>query len=221
MTTTSLPAGADVISATYVGAGLFGSSTSNSVTINVTGPNALPALTRLSPAFTSAGGAAFALTVTGSGFAPGSTVYWGSTALPTQLVSASQLTAQVPAAQIVSGVTAITVETPAPGGGTSNAMQFEVDSADSGAGPAFSTTSASIAPGATASFAVTLPTSATSVSATCLNLPAGATCSYSPATGILTISTSSSTRAGTYVITAVFDETLPGAAAALLHYPSS
>ena len=220
MTTTSLPAGADVISATYVGAGLFGSSTSNSVTINVTGPNALPALTRLSPAFTSAGGAAVALTVTGSGFAPGSTVYWGSTALPTQLVSASQLTAQVPAAQIVSaGVTVITVETPAPGGGTSNAMQFEVDSADSGAAPAFSTTSASIAPGATASFAVTLPTSATSVSASCLNLPAGATCSYSPATGILTISTSSSTPAGTYVITAVFDETLLGAAAALLLLP--
>src|SRR5262249_32322734 len=136
MTTTSLPPGADVISATYAGAGLFGSSTSNSVTINVTGPNPLPALTRLSPAFTSAAGAAFALTVTGSGFASASTVYWGSTALPTQFVSASQLTAQVPAAQIVSaGVTAMTVETPAPGGGTSNTMQFEVDSADSGSGP--------------------------------------------------------------------------------------
>jgi hypothetical protein len=180
----------------------------------------VPGLTTLSPAFTSAGAAVFTLTVNGSGFVSGSTVYWGAAALSTQFVSASQLTAQVQAAQIVSaGITTLTVETPAPGGGTSNTLQFEVDSAGSGSGPTFGTTSVSIAPGATASYPVTLPSSATNVSVTCLNLPSGATCSYSSATGTLTITTFSSTHAGNYVITAVFTETLPGAATALLLLP--
>lgn len=218
--TTSLPAGAEVVSATYVGAGLFSSSTSNSVTINVGVPNPAPVLNALSPAFTSAGAAAFTLTVNGSGFMDGSTIYWGSTALNTQFVSASQLTAQVQSAQIApAGIAAVTVETPAPGGGTSNTMRFEVDSAGTGSGPSFGTTSVSIAPGATASYPVTLPASATNVSVTCLNLPSGATCSYSSATGVLTVTTSSSTPAGTYLITAVFTETLPGAATALLLLP--
>jgi hypothetical protein len=180
----------------------------------------VPGLTSLSPTFTSAGSAAFPLTVNGSGFISGSTVYWGSTALSTQFVSASQLTAQVPAAQIVSaGINALTVETPAPGGGTSNTLQFEVDSAGSGSGPTFGTTSVSVAPGAAASYPVTLPSSATNISVNCLNLPSGATCSYSSATGTLTVTTSSSTPAGSYAITAVFTETLPGAATALLLLP--
>jgi hypothetical protein len=197
-----------------------GSSVAAIFTINAPPSNPVPALTTLSPAYVSAGTGTFTLTVSGSGFVTGSTVYWGSTALSTQFVSASQLTAQVPAAQIVSsGITPVTVETPAPGGGTSNTMQFEVDSADSGSGPTFGTPSVSIAPGATASYPVTLPASATNVSVTCLNLPSGATCSYSSATGTLTITTSSSTPAGTYVITVVFTETLPGAATALLLLP--
>jgi hypothetical protein len=218
--TTSLPGGADTVSATYAGAGFFSSSTSNSVTINVSVPNPAPILTSFSPAFVSAGSAGFTLTVNGSGFISGSTVYWGSTALSTQVVNASQLTAQVQAAQISSaGITAITIVSPAPGGGTSNAEQFEVDYAGSGSGPVFGTTSVSIAPGATASYLVTLPASATDVSVTCLNLPSGATCNYSSTTGTLTITTSSSTPAGAYVITTVFTETLPAAATALLLLP--
>jgi hypothetical protein len=197
-----------------------GSSEAAVFTINAPPSNPVPGLTSLSPAFTSAGAAAFTLTVNGSGFISGSTVYWGSTALSTQFVSANQLTAQVQAAQIVSaGIATLTVETPAPGGGTSNTLQFEVDSSGSGSGPAFGTTSVSIASGATASYPITLPSSATNVSVTCLNLPRGATCSYLSATSTLTVTTSSSTPAGTYVITAVFTETLPGAATALLLLP--
>jgi len=197
-----------------------GSSAASAFSINGSPSNPVPVLTTLAPAFTSAGSAPFTLTVSGLGFVSGSTVYWGSTALSTQFVSASQLTAQVPATQIVSsGITTLTVETPAPGGGTSNTLQFEVDSAGSGSGPTFGTTSVSIAPGATASYPVTLPSSATNISVTCLNLPGGATCSYSSATGTLTITTSSSTPAGIYQITVVFTETLPGAAAALLLFP--
>jgi hypothetical protein len=53
----------------------------------------------------------------------------------------------------------------------------------------------------------------------CLNLPAGATCSYSAASGTVTISTSATTPAGTYQVTVVFNETLPGAASGLIFLP--
>ena len=197
-----------------------GSSVASEFTINAAPRNPAPALTTISPTFTSAGSAAFTLTVNGAGFVSASTVYWGSTALSTRFITEGQLTAEVPSAQITSaGITAVTVESPTPGGGTSNNMQFEVDSNGSGSGPTFGNTSQSIAPGGTASYAVTLPASATNVTVDCLNLPSGATCSYSASAGTLSIATSSSTPAGTYVITAAFTETLPGAATALLLLP--
>lgn len=94
--------------------------------------NPKPLIGSLSPGFTSASGAAFTLTVTGSGFISASTVYWGATALTTQFLSATQLKAQVTAADVsIAGTTAVTVQPPTPGGGTSNSIQFEVDSADS------------------------------------------------------------------------------------------
>jgi len=179
-----------------------------------------PSLTSLSPAFTSAGSAAFTLTVNGSAFTSASTVYWGTTALTTQYVSATQLTAQVPASDIATaGITSVTAQTPAPGGGTSNTLRFEVDTAGSATPPSFPTTSVTVTAGATATYPVTLPSSATNVSVTCLNLPTGAACSYSASAGTLTITTASSTPTGTYQITVVFTETLPGAAAALALLP--
>ena len=138
--------------------------------------NPAPAISGLSPAFTNAGGAVFTLTVNGSGFIASSTVYWGASALTTTYVSATQLTAQVPAADIATaGTIAITVQSPAPGGGTSNAWQFEVDTAATGTtGPTITSTTETVTAGSTASYPVTVPTSTTSVSVTCLNLPAGA-----------------------------------------------
>jgi hypothetical protein len=146
-----------------------------------------------------------------TGFVSRSTVYWGTTALSTQFVSATQLSAQVATADISSaGTTAITVQTPAPGGGTSNSLQFEVDSAAPGSTPpTFGSSTARVAAGSTASFPVTLPSKATSVSVTCLNLPTGATCSYSSTTNTVTIATTLATPAGTYQITAVFTELCP------------
>jgi hypothetical protein len=180
--------------------------------------NPAPVILSLSPPVASAGGAAFALTVNGSGFVASSTVYWGTTALTTTYGSANQLTAQVPVTDIASaGINNITVQTPTPGGGTSNAFEFEVDSGSSGSGPTFTTLTASVAPGSTASYPVTLPSSATGVTVTCLNLPSGASCSYS--SGSVTIATSASTPAGTYQITVVFTETLPGAASGLIFMP--
>jgi hypothetical protein len=181
-----------------------------SYTINLSAP--APTISGLSPGFTSAGSAGFTLTVTGTAFTSNSNVYWNGTALTTQYKSAAELQAQVPASNISNaGVASVTVQTPGPGGGTSNAFKFQVDSAGTPA-PSFTTDTATVSPGSSASFAVTPPASATNISATCLNLPTGATCSY--AAGAVTITTTSSTPKGTYAITVVFTETLPGAAAA-------
>jgi hypothetical protein len=75
-----------------------------------------------------AGGGAFTLTVTGSNFVPSSVVHWNGTARPTTFVSSSSLQAAISAADISKGGTAsITVATPAPGGGTSNAITVPID----------------------------------------------------------------------------------------------
>jgi hypothetical protein len=181
--------------------------------------NPAPVISSLSPALTSAGSAAFTLTINGSGFVSSSAAYWGSTALTTTYVSATQINAQVAASAISStGAYAITVQTPSPGGGTSNSFEFEVDTAGA-APPSFATVTATVTPGSSATYAVTLPSSATNVSASCLNLPSGAACSYSASAGTVTITTSSSTPAGTYQIVVVFTETLPGAATAIVFLP--
>ena len=72
------------------------------------------------------GGPDFTLTVNGAGFVSNSVVNWNGSALATQFVSSSQLTATVPAANIATVATAwVTVANPAPGG-TSNTVFFTV-----------------------------------------------------------------------------------------------
>lgn len=133
--------------------------------------------------------------------------------------SATQLTSEVAVADIATaGVNNITVQTPAPGGGTSNAFQFEMDSAASGT-TTITTVTASVAPGSTASYPVTTPSSATNITVTCLNLSPEATCSYNQATNSVTIATSATTPAGTYQITVVFTLTERGAASELILLP--
>ena len=222
MASTALPLGTDTITAIYGGDTNFNGSTSNSVGQVVEVVYPAPILSGISPAFTNAGGSAFTLTVTGSGFVSNSTVYWGTTALVTTYGTATQLTAQVPATDIATGGTtaAITVQTPSPGGGTSNSFQFEVNSASgSTTGPTFTSTTATVTAGSSASYPVTLPSSVESASVTCLNLPTGANCSYSATTNTLTITTSSTTPKGTYQITVVFTETVSGAATSWILLP--
>jgi hypothetical protein len=87
----------------------------------------LPVATALSPATASPGDSGFTLTVSGSGFASGATVRWNGASRPTTFVSASQLTAAIPASDLAATTTAlVTVENPAPGGGTSGALGFTV-----------------------------------------------------------------------------------------------
>ncbi|HEX8816620.1 MAG TPA: FG-GAP-like repeat-containing protein [Terriglobales bacterium] len=79
----------------------------------------------LVPDATSPGGAAFTLTVNGTGFVSGSVINWNGSPLTTTFVSQSQLTATVPAANIANPTTAsITVSSP--GTPASNVQFFSV-----------------------------------------------------------------------------------------------
>ena len=67
------------------------------------------------------------LTVSGSNFAPSSTVSWNGTALPTTFVSSAQLSATIAASLITQmGSAEIAVVTGSPGGGTSGALTFSI-----------------------------------------------------------------------------------------------
>ncbi|HEV3419846.1 MAG TPA: IPT/TIG domain-containing protein [Candidatus Acidoferrum sp.] len=94
-------------------------------------PPPLPTITSISPDTAVAGGAAFMLTITGTNFVAASMVNFGGTAHAVTLVSATQLTATIPASAIVSdGTVAITVTNPAPGG-SSNAVNFTIANSQS------------------------------------------------------------------------------------------
>ncbi len=105
-----------------------GGGSSGGANFNVNAPNPAPTLTSLNPANTNAGGAAFTLTVNGTSFVNNSVVRWNGAERVTTFVSATQLTAQITAADIASpGSATVTVVTPAPGGGTSNALTFTIN----------------------------------------------------------------------------------------------
>jgi hypothetical protein len=103
-----------------------GGGTSNAVNFTVNNP--IPTLTSLSPSSATHGGAAFTLTVNGTNFNNHSVVRWNGVALTTTYVSATKLTAAVPAADIATaGTKSVTVFNPTPGGGTSNVKSFTVN----------------------------------------------------------------------------------------------
>jgi len=111
-----------------------GGGTSNAVNFVVFNPK--PVLTTVSPTSITAGGVGFTLTVTGSGFVPGSSVQWNGMKLATTYVSATQLTALVPANDYAtaSSITGIPITvynptegTPAQGGGASGAKNIIID----------------------------------------------------------------------------------------------
>ncbi len=81
----------------------------------------------LVPMTAAPGGSGFTLTVNGTEFVSSSVVNWNGTALVTTFVTSSQLTASVPASDIaVPGTASVTVTNPAPGGGVSNVMYFDI-----------------------------------------------------------------------------------------------
>ncbi len=112
--------------------------------------SAVPTISSLSPTSATVGGAAFTLTVNGTNFDSGSTVKWGSTALTTTYVSATKLTAAVPASLIATaGSVVVSVTTSA---GASAYAAFTVNVAL----PAITSLSPSSATAGGASFTLTV-----------------------------------------------------------------
>ena len=98
---------------------------SNAVTVSLTNPPA-PTLTSVYP---NAGplSTATAVTLTGTGFTASSTVLVNGAQIASMYVSATQVTATLPASSVaLPGNINITVTTPAPGGGTSSAQSYTV-----------------------------------------------------------------------------------------------
>lgn len=166
----------------------------------------LPVITSVSPMSLPAGGSAATLTVKGSGFLTGSTVLWNGSARTTTVVSATQVTASIPATDIASaGIADVAVQSSV---GTSTASQVSIDTTGTGSSaPSISVPSTeTVNHGSSVSFPVSL-TNAQPIYTTvsCYNLPAGANCSFNNTTLSLTLATNASTPAGVYTVLVVAD----------------
>lgn len=90
--------------------------------------NPIPSLTSVSPSTVNAGSENLTLVVTGSSFVSGSVVQWNGQARTTSFSNNSQLSAIVTAADLaVAATVSVTVFTPSPGGGTSNAITVAIN----------------------------------------------------------------------------------------------
>ncbi len=108
-----------------------GGGTSNALTFAINqAPNPVPQVSSLNPNNVVAGEVrdVFTFAVNGSSFISGSVVRWNGQNRTTSFGSATQLQATIPASDVASAGTAqVTVFTPTPGGGTSNASTFTIN----------------------------------------------------------------------------------------------
>jgi hypothetical protein len=92
------------------------------------GPNPSPVAKSLNPSSVTAQGPNFTLTVNGSQFVQGAAVLWNGVYRTTKWITSSKLVADIPASDIVSsGQAKITVFNPAPGGGKSISLNFDIN----------------------------------------------------------------------------------------------
>lgn len=106
-----------------------GGGTSGAAVFDITSSNPLPSLSSLGRYTAAAKSPGFTLAVRGSDFVATSKIAWNGVALDTTYISASGLTASVPAADVASvGTAKVTVVSPAPGGGASAAQTFTITS---------------------------------------------------------------------------------------------
>ena len=104
-----------------------GGGTSASLTFTVNNP--VPAIKAISPTSITAGAGATTLDITGTGFVPSSGIDWNGAVLKTTFVSGTEVTATLPAADTAgSSGGVIAAVNPAPAGGTSAAVGFNVNS---------------------------------------------------------------------------------------------
>ena len=102
-----------------------GGGTSSPLTFTINNP--VPAVTSIAPSALVAGSPALALTVTGSNFSSTSTVQWNGSSRTTNFVSSTSLQSAISAADIATpGTASVTVTNPTPGGGTSGALTFTI-----------------------------------------------------------------------------------------------
>jgi hypothetical protein len=88
-------------------------------------PQDSPTLAAIAPSSTTAGAPAVSLVLYGSNFENGATVLWNGAALSSSWVSATEMTATIPATDVSSvGNAKVTVANPSPEGGTSAAITF-------------------------------------------------------------------------------------------------
>ena len=114
---------------------------------NLLSSEVTPSLAQLSPAAANAGSPGFSLTLTGSGFVPDSVVNFNGTALTTTFVDLNDLTAVLPAAELLNaGVFPVTVTNPDTVGATSGAVNFTIPGSTTNPVPSISSLSPSSLP---------------------------------------------------------------------------
>ena len=100
-----------------------------SIEIDFTVNNPAPALSTITPNNAAAGGGPFTLTLTGTNFVSGAVVRWNGANRPTTVINGTQATAEITAADLAAGgIFNVTITNPAPGGGSSGALGFAVNS---------------------------------------------------------------------------------------------
>lgn len=99
-----------------------GGGVSNKLTFSIVASNPVPSITGAAPQAIIVGGPSFTLSVGGKNFAATTKVRWNGQDRPTTFISSDLLQAQISAADIANPSEAsVTVFTPTPGGGVSNA----------------------------------------------------------------------------------------------------
>lgn len=114
-----------------------GGGTSNALTFTISSTgNPLPTIRSLTPDNVTFGASPFTLAVEGTGFLPSSTVQWNASNRPTAFLDTQHISPQIPASDVAGvGAPLVTVFSPAPGGGTSNAATFNVTIPQADGGP--------------------------------------------------------------------------------------
>jgi uncharacterized protein (TIGR03437 family) len=120
----SLTRGARVLRAGSHGRGVW------EIAIPIARPSLGPKIDSLSPARGDAGGAAFTLTATGSGFVAGTSIRWNGQERPTRFVDATHVAADIPASDVaVAGRASVLAFNPSTGGGSSLPKGFVIGGA--------------------------------------------------------------------------------------------
>jgi len=150
-TAPQFPPSANTITVSAAETGNAKATGSSVVTLN----NPTPTITSVTPTSV-ASGVAFTLTVKGTNFAPGATLMFGTTALTTTRISATQLTATGTATSAQVGSVNLTVQNPNPGLIASAVVKETVTGPSSNLSVAVTPATATLRAGATQAFTATV-----------------------------------------------------------------